>query len=37
MLKRLPPEQQEKLKKMTPGERRQWFQEHRGEFRRNRG
>jgi len=37
MLKRLPPEEQEKLKKMTPAERRQWFQEHRGEFRRNRG
>src|SRR6185312_10152559 len=37
MLKRLPPAEQEKLKKMTPAERRQWFQEHRGEFRRNRG
>lgn len=37
MLKRLPPEEQEKLKKMTPAERRQWFQEHRGEFRPNRG
>lgn len=37
MLKRLPSEEQEKLKKMTPAERRQWFQEHRGEFRRNRG
>lgn len=34
MLKKLPPEQQEQLKKMKPAERRAWFREHRGEFRR---
>jgi len=34
MLKRLPPAEQEQLKKMTPAERRQWFRDHRGEFRR---
>ncbi len=34
MLKRLPPEEQEQIKKMTPTERRAWFREHRGEFRR---
>lgn len=33
MLKRLPPAQQEELKKMTPDERRTWFREHRGELR----
>jgi len=34
MLKRLPPDVQEQVKKMTPAERRQWFHDHRGEFRR---
>ncbi len=34
LLKRLPPEVQKQLKAMTPAERRQWFHDHRGEFRR---
>lgn len=32
LLKRVPPEMREKLKAMTPAERRQWFREHRGEL-----
>jgi len=37
MLKRLPPEQQEMLKKMTPDQRRAWFREHRDQFPRRGG
>ncbi|HEY4126320.1 MAG TPA: MdtA/MuxA family multidrug efflux RND transporter periplasmic adaptor subunit [Rhizomicrobium sp.] len=37
MLKRLPPAQQEELKKMTPEQRRDWFREHRNEFRHRSG
>jgi len=37
MLKRLPPAQQEELKKMTPDQRRAWFREHRGELRQRGG
>ena len=32
LMKRLPPEQQEMLKKMTPEQRRDWFRQHRDHY-----